>query len=566
MPSYTGELDSPSRGRMESVLGDAMKRRSLSGSGGVVHTRGGASRGRASIPVTSASLRPGGGSPPSAACYAPHASMYFDQFGRARACCQAAGHSFGDVRTSSIREIWESAQAEAVRDALERGSFEHGCDFCAWQSRGGDESAAFARGFDHLRPDEYRLTWPKQLELALTNACNLQCAMCNGNWSSAIRLHREGRPPMVPAYGEAFFEELSEFLPHLESVRFFGGEPFLGAEPLRVMEMLAQLDDPPRVTLTTNGTICTERVKRIVRKLRPQIVVSIDGATTKTYDRIRQGAHLPEVLENLDWFRAELSDGSVTVASCLMTSNWFEFTEMLQLAEGRGMDIGINVVRFPAEQSLYHLKSDRLRTVVERLEATEPGVTGSRLAAWQDQVSALRHHLTSIEGLEAEAPQGGMAGGLSILEFDDEGGRTTPPILSRWPWLPFPEEGTAGSIPDLSAGSTAAAFAIGTDGVLCHEPVAADAEPLDLSALDGQPFESLIDRLTEVYGPPTTWSGRPRRTPDDDDRVLVRLGRGDGNAAAMLRITARRDADGFLIGALYAIEPLTPTDGLPGWT
>jgi pyruvate-formate lyase-activating enzyme len=485
--------------------------------------------------------------------------MYFDQFGRARACCQAAGNAFGDVATSTIREMWESSQAEAVREALEHGSFDRGCDFCAWQGRDGDGSNAFARGFDHLRPDEHRLTWPKQLELALTNACNLQCTMCNGNWSSSIRLHREGRPPMAPAYGEAFFEELAEFLPHLESVRFFGGEPFLGAEPLRVMEMLEQLDDPPRVTLTTNGTICTERVQRIVRKLRPHVVVSIDGATTGTYDRIRQGAHLPDVLENLDWFRAELGVGSVTIASCLMTSNWHEFAELLQLAEGRGLDIGINVVRFPADQSLYHLKAERLRTVVEQLEATDPGVTGSRLAAWEEQLSALRHHLTSLEGHAAGAPQGGMAGGLSILEFDDEGGRTTPPTLSRWPWLPFPESGSAGPDPDESVGSPLASFAIGTDGVLRHERTPAETG-LDLLALDGQPYEALIEQLTDAYGPPTTWSGRPRRTPDDDDRVVVELGRHAGGATAVaLRITARRDADGHLVGARYAIERLPLT-------
>ena len=488
--------------------------------------------------------------------------MYFDQFGKVRACCQAAGNAFGDVGTSSIREIWESAQAEAVREALEQGSFERGCDFCAWQGRDRDGAATFARGFDHLRPDERRLTWPKQLELALTNSCNLQCAMCNGNWSSSIRLHREGRPPMAPAYGEAFFAELADFLPHAESVRFFGGEPFLGAEPLRVMEMLAELDDPPRVSLTTNGTIGTERVKRLVRRLRPRIVVSIDGASAETYDRIRQGAHLPDVLANLDWFCTELGPGSVSIASCLMTSNWHEFAQLLQLAEGRGLDIGINVVRFPADQSLYHLKADRLRAVIDHLDATEPGVTGTRRTAWEEQIDQLRHHLTALEEDGSEAPQGGMAGGIAILEFDDEGGRTTPPALSRWPWLPFPatgpaEPGSGGSTGSGGPNATPfAAFTIGTDGVLHHDDGPTTAG-MDLSLLDGLPFEALIDRLTDAYGPPTTWSGPPRRTPADDDRVFVELGRGaDGTAPAALRVTARRDLGGQLIGARFAIEPL----------
>ena len=49
------------------------------------------------------------------ACYAPHASMYFDQFGKVRACCQNTGVYLGDVAQQSLREVWESASAEQMR-------------------------------------------------------------------------------------------------------------------------------------------------------------------------------------------------------------------------------------------------------------------------------------------------------------------------------------------------------------------------------------------------------------------------------------------------------------------
>ena len=55
--------------------------------------------------------------------------------------------------------------------------------------------------------------WPKHIEFALSNTCNLQCVQCSGELSSAIRAQREHRPPLRSPYGDAFFDEIQEFLP-----------------------------------------------------------------------------------------------------------------------------------------------------------------------------------------------------------------------------------------------------------------------------------------------------------------------------------------------------------------
>lgn len=148
------------------------------------------------------------------ACYAPTTSMYFDQFGKVRACCQNTAGLLGDVRSQSIREIWESAAADRLHGALARRDFSIGCGVCAWQ-RTELGFSEFARGFDDLIVESHLPRWPLRMEFAMTNACNLQCVMCNGDWSSSIRAHREGRPALPEVYGDAFFAELAEFLSHL---------------------------------------------------------------------------------------------------------------------------------------------------------------------------------------------------------------------------------------------------------------------------------------------------------------------------------------------------------------
>jgi len=339
-------------------------------------------------------------------CYAPSTSMYFDQFGHVRACCQNTGGLLGKVTEQSIREIWDSADASRLRDALAVGDFSEGCGFCGWQVEQGDHQIVYARNFDEHPVAEQHPHWPVQMEFSMTNSCNLQCAMCNGDWSSSIRTHREQRPPLPAAYSEAFFEELVEFLPHLEKANFLGGEPFLGSEPLRVMGMLAELDHPPAVAATTNGTQWSPRIERICESLPISFVLSLDGVSKQTYESIRIGADFDAVMQNLDRFQehAERHGTSVTLAHCFMRPNWHEFSRFLRFAEQRGLDVGMNEVLFPAELSLFQMPASELRDVVRTMEDDDANGIAAGLdelrPVWEGQLEALRHRLALLDAGE----------------------------------------------------------------------------------------------------------------------------------------------------------------------
>ncbi len=336
------------------------------------------------------------------ACYAPHTSMYFDQFGNVRACCQNTESLMGSVTSQSIREIWESAGTRRMRAALQDHDYSEGCGFCRWQVDQGDDEIVFARNFDeHPVADEHP-EWPAQMEFSMTNSCNLQCIMCNGDWSSSIRVHREHRPPLPDVYGDAFFDELAEFLPHLRKANFLGGEPFLGKEPLRVLSMLAELERPPDIAVTTNGTQWSDRIEEICERLPISFVLSLDGITKETYEAIRVGADFDRVMANLDRFQdyAERNGTTVTLAHCLMRSNWHEFSRLLRFAEDRGMEVGTNEVLFPVELSLFQLPPTELREVVESMERDDGGLAASLdllRPVWDGQLAALRHRLESLE-------------------------------------------------------------------------------------------------------------------------------------------------------------------------
>lgn len=366
-------------------------------------------------------------------CYAPTVSMYFDQFGKVRACCQNTGALMGDVAEQSIREIWESATTARMRSALKVGDYSEGCGFCEWQVNQGDEAIVFARIFDDHTVAQEHPRWPVQMEFSMTNSCNLQCQMCNGDWSSSIRSHREHRAPLPVVYQDSFFEELAEFLPHLEKVNFLGGEPFLGKEPLRVMAMLAELPHPPEVAVTTNGTQWSSRIEQICEQLPMSFVLSLDGITAPTYEGIRVGADFDQVMANLDRFEsyAARHGTRVTLAHCLMRPNWTEFSQFLRFAEDRSFQVGINEVVFPVELSLFQMAPDELRQVVSKMEEDEGAVAASLdqlRPVWDGQLAALRNRLNTLEAGQLQYIRPWGEAGEKAETWAEQASR----LLSEW--------------------------------------------------------------------------------------------------------------------------------------
>lgn len=334
-------------------------------------------------------------------CNAPSVSLYLDQMGDVRACCQNAEYPLGNVTERSLREIWEGERTAALRGALAQSDLSLGCQFCRWQMEEENDALAYARTFDNLTVPADGPRWPQQLELSLSNACNLQCIMCNGDWSSSIRTHREGRAPLPTVYDDAFFADLAEFLPHLKVVKLLGGEPFLGKESLRVLDMLVEAGLTPEVHITTNGTQWSPRVERIMERLPMEVIVSLDGCDAETYEAIRIGSDFDEVMTNLDLFQdyARRHGTGVHLAHCLMTTNWHRFADFLRFADDRDLPVGVNTVTSPVELSLHRLHPDRLDEVVAELDAMNDQVLSDldrNRAVWVDQLARLHHRQQAL--------------------------------------------------------------------------------------------------------------------------------------------------------------------------
>jgi len=352
--------------------------------------------------------------------------MYLDQHGSIRACCQNTEHPLGNIAEQRLRDIWDGDAAKVLRDAMLAQDLELGCQFCKWQVAEGNDALVFARTFDHLEAESTAPAWPRQVELSMSNACNLMCVMCNGDWSSAIRTNREHRPPLPTVYDDQFFEDFRPFLEHVEVVKILGGEPFLGKESLRVMEMMVEMGSTAEVHVTTNGTQWSPRVERILEKLPMTIVVSLDGIDKAGYESIRIGSDLDVVLENIDRFRGYAATHGTTVnlAHCLMTSNWEQFPDFLRYAESKGLRSYVNTVTYPTSLSMFHLPPSKLRQIVEHYHAEDAALSEEldlNLSLWKDQLERLEHRLAGLQGGEGVDYYLGVMGFPLVLDVSPGG-------------------------------------------------------------------------------------------------------------------------------------------------
>jgi MoaA/NifB/PqqE/SkfB family radical SAM enzyme len=143
-------------------------------------------------------------------CHAPFTSINFEQNGNASVCCYSRRHVLGTYPNDSIDDIWFGKKADQLRSMMRRNALPGACDICLDQFSSRNFGGIRARFYDHLAsagyadPDGRFESYPRVMEFETSNVCNLECVMCKGYFSSAIRKNRERLPPLHNPYDEDF--------------------------------------------------------------------------------------------------------------------------------------------------------------------------------------------------------------------------------------------------------------------------------------------------------------------------------------------------------------------------
>jgi len=311
-------------------------------------------------------------------CHAPSVNLNFEQNGNVTACCYNRSFVLGRYPEKSITEIWNGDKIKELRKYISEGNLSGGCSACEEVINSGNFEGSKARYFDEYAEKQSSVWYknlffsnkkeltPKVLEFEISNSCNLECSMCNGYFSSAIRKNREKLPALKNPYDEKFVGQVSEFLPNLSDAKFLGGEPFLIDLYYKIWDKIIENNTNIRVHITTNGTILNTKVKNYLDKLNAGIVLSIETLNKERFETIRKNASYEIVLKNIEYFKdyAKKKKTYFALAVCPIQQNWMDIPELVEFCNRNEITIHFNIVWTPDTASLKFFDKNQIKEVI----------------------------------------------------------------------------------------------------------------------------------------------------------------------------------------------------------
>jgi radical SAM protein with 4Fe4S-binding SPASM domain len=210
--------------------------------------------------------------------------------------------------------------------------------------------------------------WPVWVNLNHTSICNLRCIMCEQALGSVPQLVMDR--DVYHRVRDEFFERASEI-----SLTVMG-DPFCAPRSF-IDEIFDDVDRfDLRLEITTNATLLgnDEQIERLAR-LTSKLVISIDGSTKDTFERIRVPAKWDATVGNIERLaaiRRKLPPHQrplIFLNYCMMQSNLEEFPLMVDHARRWGayavMGLPLHSMHPTMEDETIDVEDPKVLSVIE---------------------------------------------------------------------------------------------------------------------------------------------------------------------------------------------------------
>ena len=267
-------------------------------------------------------------------------------------------------------------------------------------------------------------------------------------------------------------------------------------------EMLAECNPDLPVTIVTNATQMTPRVRAVLEKLRVSFRFSIDGASAEVYEGIRVGAEFDSVIRNVEelvtYTRRKGTEAAVN--HCLVIPNASEFPELLLWADSLELPVHVSVVRDDTrvtndapEFSIVRQDPKVIREIYEGLrerDAEMQSTLALNLPTWNVELDRLRSW-SEMDATDLRSLWG--ISGVTVLMFKCQGSGPSDDDQPRADLAEFAEDGIVHTVvwdryetvisasPSLddTVGPGTAARLIGSTGLELRHIIADGLGPLE---------------------------------------------------------------------------------------
>jgi molybdenum cofactor biosynthesis enzyme MoaA len=288
------------------------------------------------------------------ACYAPFNHMRIRRDGMMSPCCFALVFGKWEKGKFGLKDYWFGDVNNSYRESFLDNEMGIGCrKICGTAIR--NKVIPPINDYDWNWHDRSKHAmdsnaYPKVIEFEISNLCNMACPMCMGELSSK---HMLGRDKDLKTYApnlfdndqnlEELLDQLKEFIPHLRTIRFTGGEPFAHKAFYKIAQMIADVNPTMEVDVTTNGSIYNTKVDKFVGLLKNmKISVSLDTVDVDDYAKIRIGGIHKETMANIEKFKNKLGAANIKINSTIMSLNCANIDKFFAYANANGFTAFVN--------------------------------------------------------------------------------------------------------------------------------------------------------------------------------------------------------------------------------
>lgn len=317
-------------------------------------------------------------------CIKPWTSSVIRTNGDIAMCCSSNEPRLYNLKNSTLSEYWNSSQLKEVREKMLNGEKVDSCQYCYMQENAGivsprqkanDEYKVLEQYADKILAHyQYPKSLPVELEVQLTNLCNLKCLMCNEYDSSSVATeHKILKISDVDnkeyAVQDTEIEEIKNWLntqPRMLNLR--GGEPLMVPEikELLLWALEKNLLNNTEVHITTNATNLNQEWLEILSKIpKLRIMVSVD-AVGQLGEYIRFNSHWDTVADNIKTL-SKIPKINLIVHATIQNLNILHVDKLISWAQDNNYYLSIYILVTPEMFKLSNLPMPLLLVAKNRL-------------------------------------------------------------------------------------------------------------------------------------------------------------------------------------------------------
>jgi cyclic pyranopterin phosphate synthase len=320
-------------------------------------------------------------------CYYPFTQLFLDPRGRAAPCCWNQDYILGNIKSSSLEELWNGHKLQELRRQFIVGK----PVACAQQMKDIRCHRYSRREYaQDISVSPVQAQRPSRFDVRLNGLCNLSCVMCdvwempNGNYT----------------HTDFWSKGPTEFFPKLKEIDVLGGEPLVQKDTFRLIDEISAVNRYCTWAFVTNGhyTVSDTIISRLDKILIRWIQVSVDSLDSDTYPKIRIKGRLAKTLDTvkrLNEYRRIRRDQhrgfGLTASMCVQKLNWREVESFLRWTQELDLLPILQFAYDPSEVSLLDLSVTERMSILRDWESLEPRMPENAL---HPLIQPLRDSLT----------------------------------------------------------------------------------------------------------------------------------------------------------------------------